>query len=136
VEHFLRCRSFFYLFGIMPYKPKKPCSFPGCPKLVPADERFCALHKKQDQKQYDTQRGSSAKRGYGARWRRYRIRYLMEHPLCINFEECHNVATVVDHIVLVSQGGSFWDPDNHQPMCKQCHDRKTAKEDGRWGRGD
>jgi len=60
----------------------------------------------------------------------------MEHPLCINFEECHNVATVVDHIVLVSQGGSFWDPDNHQPMCKQCHDRKTAKEDGRWGRGD
>jgi 5-methylcytosine-specific restriction protein A len=117
----------------MPYKPRKPCFFPGCSELVPADERFCALHKKQDQKQYDKQRGSSSQRGYGARWRRYRIRYLMEHPLCINFEECHNVTTVVDHIVPVNKGGTFWNPANHQPMCKNCHDRKTAKEDGGFG---
>jgi len=89
----------------MPYKPKKPCSFPGCPELT--DERFCTAHKKQDQKQYNGQRGSSAQRGYSARWRRYRIRYLMQHPLCINFDECHNPAMVVDHILPVSRGGSF-----------------------------
>jgi len=92
--------------------------------------------KNNNQKQYDDQRGSSAERGYNAKWRRYRIRYLIDHTLCINFDECHNVATVVDHIIPVNRGGSFWDPDNHQLMCKSCHDRKTAKENNRWGIGD
>ncbi|WP_143035082.1 HNH endonuclease [Marininema mesophilum] len=27
----------------------------------------------------------------------------------------------------------FWDKDNWQSLCKRCHDRKTAIEDGRWG---
>jgi len=83
--------------------------------------------------QYDQQRGTAAERGYNYRWNKYRIPYLKRHPLCVNFEECHNPATVVDHIKPVNQGGDFWDPENHQPMCKPCHDRKTAKEDGRWG---
>ncbi len=29
----------------------------------------------------------------------------------------------------------FWDPGNHQPLCKSCHSHKTATEDGRWGWG-
>ena len=124
---------FFCLFGIMPYKPKRSCSFPGCPELIPSGERFCSKHKKEEQKRYDKQRGTAAQRGYDARWRRYKKRYITEHPLCINYEECHNVATVVDHIISVNQGGDFWDPNNHQPMCKPCHDRKTAKEDGGFG---
>lgn len=28
----------------MPYKPKHPCSYPGCPKLT--SERYCDEHKK------------------------------------------------------------------------------------------
>jgi 5-methylcytosine-specific restriction protein A len=44
-------------------------------------------------------------------------------------------ATVVDHIE-PHHGGydSFWDPGNHQAMCKRCHDIKTATEDGGFGR--
>lgn len=41
-------------------------------------------------------------------------------------------ASVVDHIVPVSQGGEFWDEANWQPLCATCHnstkqsmDRKT-----------
>lgn len=118
----------------MPYKPNKPCSFPGCPELISPGERFCISHKRIEQKRYDKQRGTAAQRGYDARWRKYTRIYKAEHPLCINYKECHNTTEVVDHIVPVSRGGDFWDPDNHQPICKMCHDTKTAKEDGRFGR--
>nr|DAZ53348.1 MAG TPA: HNH endonuclease [Caudoviricetes sp.] len=39
-------------------------------------------------------------------------------------------ATVVDHIT-PHRGDPrlFWDEANWQPMCKQCHDRKTLTED-------
>jgi 5-methylcytosine-specific restriction protein A len=117
----------------LPYKPRKPCSYPGCPELVASGTQYCKKHERAERKLYDKQRGTAAQRGYGSRWQRYRKSYLVEHPLCINFKECHNPAAVVDHIVPVSKGGAFWDPSNHQPMCEPCHDRKTAKEDGRWG---
>lgn len=29
----------------------------------------------------------------------------------------------------------FWDPTNWQPMAKECHDRKTAREEGGWRGG-
>jgi len=100
---------------------------------VPAGQQYCQVHKKKEQKRYDEQRGTAAQRGYGPRWKKYRRWYLQRHPLCVHYDDCHNVATVVDHIKPVSKGGDFWDPDNHQPMCKPCHDQKTAKQDGRWG---
>nr|WP_292832122.1 HNH endonuclease signature motif containing protein [Mesorhizobium sp.] len=28
----------------------------------------------------------------------------------------------------------FWDRSNWQPLCKPCHDRKTATSDGGFGR--
>lgn len=44
-------------------------------------------------------------------------------------------ATVADHIK-PHEGNPelFWDEDNLQPLCKRCHDSKTAREDGRWGK--
>ena len=54
--------------------------------------------------------------------------------MCINFEDCRRPAVVVDHIKPFNQGGEFWDPGNHQAMCKSCHDRKTAKEPGGFSR--
>ena len=35
----------------MPMKPKRPCSYPGCPKLV--DGQYCEEHKKHVDKQYN-----------------------------------------------------------------------------------
>lgn len=44
-------------------------------------------------------------------------------------------ATVVDHIVPhCGNQQLFWDTDNWQPLCKKHHDRKTATEDGGFGR--
>ena len=44
-------------------------------------------------------------------------------------------ATVVDHII-PHKGDQklFWDTRNWQPLCKPCHDKKTATEDGGFGR--
>lgn len=66
-----------------------------------------------------------------------RKQFLKEHPLC---EECRKngvikPATIVDHVV--SHKGNealFWDQSNWQALCKSCHDKKTTKEDGRFGK--
>lgn len=42
------------------------------------------------------------------------------------------MAEVVDHITPLTAGGTN-DESNLQALCKQCHDRKTATEDGGFG---
>jgi 5-methylcytosine-specific restriction protein A len=92
-----------------------------------------------DRSQRDVQRGSAHQRGYTAEWRREALRFLVDRPLC----ECElhqakpdaPAARVVDHIK-PHHGDPvlFWDRSNWQALAKRCHDRKTAIEDGRWGR--
>jgi len=118
-----------------PRKPRKPCSFPGCPELT--EDRYCDKHKKEVDSEYN-RTSSHYKHLYNSsRWRRLRIQFIRVHPLC---EVCKrkgvvNAAEIVDHIK-PHQGneGLFWNESNWQALCKSCHDRKTAKEDGRWGR--
>lgn len=98
---------------------------------------MCEQHKRQSQRQQDDRRGSAAARGYGAKWRAYRAGFLRGHPLCIVCQQIGRIerAVVVDHII-PHRGDAdlFWSASNHQPMCKPCHDRKTATEDGGFGR--
>lgn len=112
-------------------RPKRPCNHPGCRRLV--EKGYCEEHKRQRQKDYDRWRGSSAERGYGHRWRKYREWFLKQHPLCVRCREDGKLepATVVDHIIPVTGADDplFWDTDNHQPMCDRCHNIKRATED-------
>jgi 5-methylcytosine-specific restriction protein A len=99
---------------------------------------MCARHKAQRQQEQDARRGTAASRGYSSRWQRYRITFLQAHPVCVRCGEAGRVeaATVVDHIT--PHRGDYrlmWDPANHQALCKPCHDRKTATEDGGFGHG-
>ncbi len=63
---------------------------------------------------------------------------LNEEPLCV---EClkHNIVKpgrVRDHIKPhKGDPGLFHDPRNRQTLCDDCHNRKTAIEDGGFGRG-
>ena len=118
----------------MPKKPKRPCSYPGCPELT--DGRYCERHEKEITREYNRNNRDYKYLYNTARWKKLRIQFLANHPLC---EECkrNGVITsseVVDHI-LPHRGNKelFWDEGNLQALCKECHDRKTAKEDGRWG---
>ena len=113
----------------MPTRAKKPCKHPGCPNITSG--KYCLVHlplHKDDYPRRIKQSGVYA----STRWRKYRRWYLNRNPLC-SVVGCNNAATVVDHIISVNEGGSFWDKENHQPMCKSCHDKKTAKIDGGFG---
>ncbi len=111
---------------------KKPCNYPGCGKLIEQLEPNCEKHKKLVSKQKEAGRKTSHQRGYNRVWRKAREGYLKNHPLCADHEsrELIEEATVVDHIV-PHRGDKalFGDKSNWQPLCKPCHDRKTATED-------
>ena len=70
-------------------------------------------------------------------WTAYSKQYRAEHPTCVRCEQAGRVTAskVVDHI-RPHRGDLelFWDPANHQALCKRCHDAKTAREDGGGGK--
>ena len=113
----------------MPHAFKKPCAYPGCPKLT--DEQYCPEHKKFVMDKYN-QFNRDTKKKYGNNWRRIRALYVKQHPLCERCKEQGRLtkATVVDHVV-PHRGdlALFWDESNWQALCKPCHDHKTMTED-------
>ena len=61
----------------MPKKPKRPCSFPGCPKLT--DGRFCEEHEKLENKRYEKyDRDPAVRRRYDRAWKRISF---IEYPV-------------------------------------------------------
>jgi 5-methylcytosine-specific restriction protein A len=111
----------------VPYKPKKPCAYPGCPKLT--DGRYCAEHAKEEARSYNRyERDPESNRRYGRMWKRVRAAFLAEHPLC---EMCAaegrlTPATLVHHRVKLTDGGGN-EPENLQALCAECHSRLHAE---------
>ena len=116
----------------MPRRPKRPCSFPGCPNLTHG--RFCDEHAKAEAKRYERyDRSPEGKKRYGRAWQVIRDRYIATHPLC---EMCKRngkltPAEEVHHIKPLSQGGTNA-VENLMSLCKVCHSEITAREGGRW----
>lgn len=108
----------------MPYLP---------PRHRPKGTRTAA----QRRADADKRRPSARERGYTSKWDKARAAFLEAHPLCVHCEAAGRVepATVVDHIV-PHRGDLklFWRRSNWQALCKPHHDRKTATEDGGFGR--
>lgn len=82
---------------------------------------------------------TTSERGYGWQWQKARAGFL-RHPENVLCRSCVNrgatvVATVVDHII-PHRGDQalFWERSNWQPLCKRCHDVKTASEESEAGR--
>lgn len=82
-------------------------------------------------------RETASQRGYDSRWQKARIGWLRSHPLCVHCERegLVRAATDVDHIK-PHKGDKvlFWDNSNWMSLCHSCHSRKTANEDGGFGR--
>lgn len=109
----------------MPRSPKRPCRFPGCPNLCDHGV-YCNDHSDYTA---DHLRGNAAERGYDGKWRNARERFLRKHPLCVKCRENGKLtpATVVDHII-PHRGDPilFWNENNWQPLCRDCHGEKTG----------
>lgn len=118
----------------MPYKPQRLCNHAGCNQLTV--NRYCVQHEeqyKQQRRDYDKQRPSYHNWYSSERWRTLRKHILRNNPLCVMCMKQDRLvpATVIDHIQ-PHKGDAllFWDVGNLQALCKQCHDSKTAREDG------
>ena len=118
----------------MPRKPKKPCRFPGCPRLT--DGQYCEEHQRLMNERYNKyERPYDTSVRYGGGWRKIRNRYIKSHPLC---EECLaagrvTAATEVHHKLPLGKGGTH-DDANLMSLCKSCHSRITAEMGDRWGK--
>jgi 5-methylcytosine-specific restriction protein A len=119
--------------GPVPFKPAKPCAYPGCPKLT--DARFCPDHAKQDAREYERyRRDPETRKRYGQTWRVIRAGYIAAHPLC---ERCLQAgrftpAEHVHHKIELSVGGTH-DEQNLMSVCKSCHSSIHLSINGRGG---
>lgn len=66
----------------------------------------------------------------GSRWKRIRLEHLADEPLCRMCTQQSRVtlATEVDHIKPLWEGGQEYDRDNLQSLCSPCHIIKTSEE--------
>lgn len=73
---------------------------------------------------------------YDHAWRVYSRRRLDANPYCVRCARLGRLrlAVVTDHIK-PHRGDAelFRNTENHQSLCKRCHDRKTRLEDGGFG---
>lgn len=109
----------------MPYKPKRPCRYPGCDRLAVGDGPYCAEHQKAADETYKKfERSPDINKTYGRSWKRIRDRYVKQHPLC---EQCLKEGRLmpvdeVHHLLPVSQGGKSTS-DNLMALCHSCHNK-------------
>ena len=107
----------------MPYKPKRPCRYPGCGRLAVGDGQYCTAHQKAADEKYNRfERSPDVNKIYGRAWKRIRDRYIKLHPLC---EECEKQgkltpAEEVHHILPISRGGTDY-RSNLMALCQSCH---------------
>lgn len=120
---------------------KKYCSHSGCKRLIDLDKRYCSEHKPKDS--HVSKTSDYANKIHSSnQWRRTSLLYREANPLC---EQClreaeegdqsrgkragmMNLATSVDHIVALANGGSAFDWDNLQSLCDYHHALKSQAE--------
>lgn len=101
---------------------------PTAPKNYRRERSGFSVHQAPTPK--DT-RPSAAERGYDSEWAKAKREYLSTHEYCVS---CGCKANMVDHIIPHKGNHQlFWLRSNWQPMCRSCHSRKTAMQDGGFG---
>ena len=111
----------------MPVKAPRVCSAPVCPHLTPTTR--CPTHTSEQNKAWKVP--ERQKLYASKRWRMLRLQVLREQPWC-QTEGCTNLATDVDHIVALRDGGDPYNREGLRALCKKHHSEKTAREV--WGR--
>lgn len=103
--------------------------------------------ERERKQKLDKRRLSSSQRGYDADWQRVRDAVIIERGL--RCEACHRLGVLrkrdatrsmpvleVDHIVSVAERPDLrLEPSNLRVLCRPCHSRRTARDQGFARRG-
>lgn len=121
----------------MPRSAPTPCRYPGCAQVLNVPG-YCDAHRSLMHRDYGrARREFDAEVGFyrTARWRNTRVAVLRDNPLCCKCQSkgILKLATVVDHITPIKQGGERFERSNLQSLCVPCHNAKTASESA-WSR--
>ena len=112
----------------LPYKPKKPCAYPGCHRLT--NSRYCEEHAKQEARRYNRyDRDPESNKRYDRKWQKIRAAFLSANPLCelCQLEGRLTPAELVHHKIKITDGGTNkW--SNLQTLCQQHHSSLHAKQ--------
>ena len=109
----------------MPTAAPKPCSHPGCGKLVRDGTNRCQAHKRPEW----SKKPDAPKRMTGRKLQAARVALFQANPLCVRCTDLGIVrlATQRDHIKPLSEGGEDV-PENTQGLCDEHHDEKSLAE--------
>jgi 5-methylcytosine-specific restriction endonuclease McrA len=104
------------------------CLAPNCPNIRQY-RGYCAEHARAvNYRTHDRKRKSVYN---SKRWRILRRSHLSNHPVCAGWPDPHPtpvIATQVDHIRPIEDGGDPWSRGNIQSLCQRCHSAKTRQE--------
>lgn len=117
---------------------KALCRYCGCSNYRLEGHNFCEKHLwYEEKKQKEREEKERARRDFSkyqrssdlyntSRWKTVSRNFLKANPYC---EICGSPSEVVDHII-PHRGDEdlFWDRNNLQALCKNCHNFKTQKE--------
>jgi 5-methylcytosine-specific restriction protein A len=105
----------------MPIAPKKICAHPGCGVTVQGGR--CPVHKGVGT--VESERPTTAKRGYDGEWQRFRRWFVARHPTCV---DCGALAVDVHHVVPIGEQPSLkLSEANCVALCKSCHTKREKR---------
>lgn len=104
----------------MPLAALRPCSYPGCSRLVKGGR--CELHQ--------VGRDQERQRLYDRKWQRIRMVHLARHPWC---EQCmrgglYVPATDVHHLTPHRGNRAVFMTSDLESLCHSCHSKLTVRE--------
>ena len=116
----------------MPSRPSTWC-INGCKVKAVKGSNCCTVcvslasdAEQQRRMRHDIKRGTARQRGYDWQWQKTRKVVLAQEPVC---RMCRNaVASMVDHITPIRDGGERLAYENLQPLCNACHVVKTKQD--------
>ncbi len=108
----------------MPYAALKPCTYPGCSKLV--KHGCCDMHRGEQVDRHNPEH----QRLYDRKWQKRRLAWLSTHPWC---EEClrggaYVPATDVHHLHPHRGNREIFITSELESLCHECHSKLTLKE--------
>lgn len=111
----------------MPQAAKKICPAAGCHKTIQHKAKDCGGHPERAHQG----RSNPNRHIYDSmQWRRLAKQHKRENPLCVMCLKEGIVTPVycTDHSLPINEGGSPFDWNNLQSLCRSHHESKSSKE--------